>query len=207
MFFCPNCNNSFDIKKSSGLQKGGVENTESSTITTSQTGGDRVDDLIEKILQDEEINKDDINGITLQDLSKNNMYKRLKSKQKEIIYNKIQDMLPKEEKKIVQEQIDVKEDDIYALFECTNCGYLKKIDPGTRIFSKSAKTVSQNYTVTDYKDMIYSDILPRTKRYVCPNDKCISHKDISKKKAVFMRLNNSNIIKYICTACNTDFSI
>ena len=207
MFFCPNCNNSFDIKKYSGFQKGGAEFSESSTVSTSQTGGDRIDDLIDKFLQGEEVTEKDISGITLQDLSKNAIYKRLKSKQKEEIYNKLQDMLPKEEKRLIQEQVLTKDDDIFAMFECTNCGYLKKIDAGTRVFSKSAKSVSQSYTVADYKSTVHSDILPRTRRYVCPNDKCVSHKDITKRKAVFMRRNNSNIVRYVCTACDTDFSI
>ena len=56
-----------------------------------------------------------------------------------------------------------------AYFSCNNCGNVEKIEPGTRIYTKTSYDVSQNYTSSNMKLMIHSTILPYTKNYNCVN--------------------------------------
>ena len=86
MFFCPKCNNILDIKKllSDQHQKGGV---------------DVFENIITSILNNKTIKYDDIKNISTQKLYKHPTYKKLKSHEKTKIYNTIQDLLPKKQKK------------------------------------------------------------------------------------------------------------
>jgi hypothetical protein len=185
MFFCPNCNYAFDIAR-----------------TSTQKGGAEYETMIQAILNKEE---PDMSKVNLEDLVKSSAYKKLKSKQKEYVYNTIQDLLPKEDKKLIQEKTDKIGDQEKAFFVCNNCGFLKKIDAQTLIFSRTSESISQSYNVQDFSDMLNSDILQTTRKYVCPNEKCESHKDPMKREAAFFRLNNTNKIKYICRTCSVSF--
>lgn len=200
MFFCPNCNYAFDITKSSSTQKGGVveESSENISDTLDQYGK-----IIKAILDKED--PGDLTKISIDNLLKNTTYKKLKNKQKEYVYNVVQDLLPKTDKKLLQEKTDKLGDQNKAFFVCNNCGFLKKIEPQTLIFSRTSESISQSYSVQDFSDMLHSNILPITRKYNCPNEKCESHKDTSKLEASFFRLNNTNKIKYICRTCGTDF--
>ncbi|QKF94076.1 DNA-directed RNA polymerase subunit 9 [Fadolivirus algeromassiliense] len=218
MYFCPNCNNVFDITKTS-KQEGGNEELEfetSSDMTSSSSdlinemkGGaksDIYDDIIERILHHKKIDQNEITKISIDDLTKSNAYKKLKHHDREYIYNKFQDLLPLDKKKISKDDA-LKQTIEKAYFICNNCGYLKPIDEGTLIFSKVSSDISQSYSSSDTKDMIYSDIIPRTRKYVCPNSKCESHINFEKREASFFRMNNTFKVKYVCQACGTDFSL
>lgn len=233
MFFCPNCDNMYDIARSipqSGKGRLDIklsnESSESflsidstklsitddivDTDISVQSGGKKSDDsdnygdLLSKIL-DETVTSTDFKNIDVDELLKSASYKKLKVRHKEFIYNKIQDMLPTNKKKITKNVIEKSEEELMAFFICNNCGYAKKIEPGTKIFSRTSEDISQNYAVADYKEMLNSKILPYTRKYICPNKKCESYNDPSKREAVFFRLNNSYKVKYLCTTCGTDF--
>jgi hypothetical protein len=200
MYFCPNCNNVFDITKGA-TQNGGSK-------TNSLIGGANNEDfekLISKLLKNEDVSENEIINISIDDLIKNQSYKKLKNKQREYIYNKIQDLLPNEKKNVAKEEIKHSEIQNKAYFICNNCGNRKPIDPGTLIFSKVSSDVAQSYSSSDVLDMKYSDILPRTRKYICPNSKCESHNNPDKREAIFFRMNNAFKIKHICQACNTVF--
>ena len=92
-----------------------------------------------------------------------------------------------------------------ALFECTNCGFSKKIEPGTKIFSRISSDVSKDYTSNTYNELLNSDILPRTRKYNCPNKECRTYTDPTIKEAIFQRRNNSYKLVYVCTVCKTVF--
>lgn len=193
MYFCPNCNNIFDITRNPQEEK-----------AKTKVGGGSKDytTIIEKILRNEEVLEKDVVNLNLSTLIKETDYKKLKVKEKELVYNKIQELLPPE-KKIIKDLNDEKSDKVY--FICKNCGFLKPVVDGTLIFSRVSTDISQTYTSTDeasLKAMTNSDILPKTRKYVCTNDKCVSHKDPSKREACFFRMNNSYKVKYICMACN-----
>lgn len=192
MYFCPNCNNVFDITKNPHA----TEAKESD-----QKGGERKDytSIIDKILNKKEVTKSDIEKFDLEQLIKEPTYKKLKQEQKELVYNKIKELLPID-KSSMQKEGPVDK----AYFICKNCGFLKPIDDGTLIFSRVSSDISQSYTSTDQASltaMSNSDILPRTRKYVCTNASCISHTDPTKREACFFRMNNSYKIKYICLAC------
>jgi len=185
MYFCPNCDNVFDITKH---------------IEIKHTGGatPNYDQIVKDIIEEkEEINIDDVD---VNALTKSNAYKKLKSRQKEYVYNRVMDLMPLNKKnledgtKIVNER---------AYFKCNNCGYLQKIKNGTLIFRRVSKVRTESYETIDVKNVVHSDILPRTRKYFCTNSNCESHKDPNKKEAVFFRLNNTYRIKYICLACET----
>ena len=209
MFYCPNCNNTYDIARTSASsQAGGKLNfdfTSSESNNQDMVGGVNVVNLINKILKNEAIVPEDLKDLNINDVTKSIDYKKLKQDEKEKIYNKIQDLFPKEKKKLSGTKPAEDTDDNLAFFVCSNCGYSVKIDDGTRIFSRTSNDISQSYTTGDYSDMLYSNILPRTRKYTCPNKKCESHKDPTKRQAVFFRKNNSYELVYICSACETSF--
>jgi hypothetical protein len=47
--------------------------------------------------------------------------------------------------------------------------------------------------------------LPKTTKYVCPNDDCITHANPKKKEAIFFNEGNSLKSIYICKECNTEW--
>lgn len=218
MFFCSKCNNFYDITKF-GNQKGGdiliggatsSETSESSESIMSPKNIDKNDIyniLVNKVMQNETdtIKPADIEKIHMGELFKHPAYKKLKQSEKEYVFNSLSDLLPKEQKKILEEKTDSTVENL-AYFLCNNCGNMEKIMPGTLIFSKTSQAISQSYSTSDSKEMVNSDILPRTKKYLCPNKSCLSYKDPKKKEAVFFRKNNSFEIKYICVECKTEFS-
>ena len=187
MYFCPNCDNVFDITKTAKQQSGGK---------------DIYEDVVDKLSRGEELAEEELKKVNIEDFTKSVFYKKLKPKQKELLYNKLNDLLP-DDKKVMPDEKDEKVPKIF--FICSNCGYMKPIEPGTVIFSRVSDDVSQSYSVSDVGPMRHSDILPLTRKYVCPNTGCESHKDPLKREAKFFRKNNSHNIQYICTACDTAF--
>ncbi len=190
MYFCPNCNNVFDIKK------------------VGQTGGGKANgdfaDVIKKIIANKALNDDELSALPFDDVVKSDAYEKLKPKQKELVINRLQDALPIDKKKFAQ-QSTPKANIGKVCFVCNNCGFTKPIEGRTLVFSKVSNDISQSYSTSDYKEMGYSDILPRTRKYVCPNPKCISHTDLEKREASFFRTNNTFKIKYNCHACGIVF--
>lgn len=187
MNFCPNCKNVFDIAKLNKQQLGGTKLTYVSIIKLALSG---------------ELRETDVSDLDMNDFVNTYEYKKLKTKQREIVYNTIQDLLPVDKKNIEQSVKNIQ--DVY--YKCRNCGFHEKLPPKTLVSTIVSNDVSGNYTMHDATNMIYSDIIPFTRKYLCPNEKCISYKDPSKKEAKFFRNNNQYNVKYICLACNTQFN-
>lgn len=198
MFFCEKCNNFYDISKTAvSKQKGGeVDDME---------GGDLYTTIITKLVSDKDLKKDDLKALDLKKLLKHSDFKKLKTKDKEYVYNRIQDLLPKGKKKLFKQlQSDIVDENLQAFFKCTNCGFTKKIESGTKIFSISNEQSNKVIDIDLVNIMKHSDILRMTRRYKCPNDKCVSHKDPVKREAKMYR-DSSGGINYICLACNLKF--
>lgn len=189
MFFCPECDNSFNITKTLPQHK-----------TEGQTGGDRYETFIKKTLANEDVEQFDTNGLTLDELTKSAEYKRLKQREKERVHNMLNELLPLDKKNLPKADKTKKHT---AFYICTKCGYNEPIKSGTMIFSRTSNDVSQSYISRDIKEMVHSDILKRTRRYICPNKDCVSHKDIQQREAIMFRRNNSYQMIMICEACNT----
>lgn len=222
MFFCPQCNNSFDIARGTDPSlSGGFDDhvanftadftVSSDTLSSdilSSDGGDSISNIINKLLDNISISPDSIANLSVSDFTKHPLYKSLDSTSKSLVFNKLQDLLPKHKKKIMH----AKSSRPFvgnAFFVCNNCGYAKKISEGTRIFSRGSDSASHASSLDiNVDDMIYNSIepVPYTRKYNCPNNKCPSHKNPAKREAIFFRLGNSLNIRYICTTCRTSFS-
>jgi hypothetical protein len=212
-FFCPQCNNLYTkitptISKQ--LEEKGetdTPNTVSSFNTTSnktedkQKGGGsdtNVANVIKKILAGEIIDDKDISGITIEDLAEQPSYKKLTGKQKEAVYNIINDKLPK---KLPSQK---KESDKKAYFECSNCGYSEPVKPGTLLLRRVRDTfITKDFdTPVSYGEFTNASYIPITRAYICPNKQCKSHSDHEKREAVMYRQPNSMKIEYVCKTCS-----
>jgi len=207
MFYCPNCNNAFDITRSiENKQIGGKkddDSTESSSKSSTSSEYNNDSTIVEKLLTNK-ATPNDVNKLDLNNLIKSPTYKGLSNNEKEIVFNKIQELLPLEKKKLMEFKNNVDEQANTAYFICTNCGHARKIENGTLIFSRKSENITQSYNIGDYADLKYSNILPRTRNYVCINDQCESHKNMEKKEAIFFRVGGYNV-KYLCTCCEAIF--
>ena len=211
MYFCPDCNNVFDITKGIDstpvtAQTGGNNNFTNENDLIMQHGGkdNTYEEIIKNIINGENIDGKKINNLSMDDLTNSIVYKKLKHKQKESVYNKLQDLLPNEQKKLYKEE-GISKISEKAYFICNNCGNRKPIEKGTLIFSKVSSDIAQSYSSSDVKDMKYSDILPITRKYICPNKNCDSHTNPQKREAVFFRMNNTFKVKHICLTCDATF--
>jgi hypothetical protein len=100
-------------------------------------------------------------------------------------------------------------------YHCMMCGFSKKINNSTKLYSKNLKKekisdtmiyvccecktvwpgIEGNFDNIDilkndtknYSDFCHDNTLPRTKKYICPNKKCITHKNFNKKEAIFFK--------------------
>jgi hypothetical protein len=219
MFFCPNCDNSFDIiKQLTGapskydMNSDDTTDTESSNYTNTESidisddnleGGADIDKLITDIVNKVNITETDIKGINVDKLVKTGIYKKLNIKNKELVYNTIQDLLPNNLKDINKKKLELPP--YKAYFICNKCGESQLINEGTLIFSKTASAVLSDVLPENYIDNINNPTLSRTRRYICPESKCESHKNNLKREAVFFRTKNSFQLRYICTSCETSW--
>jgi hypothetical protein len=190
MFLCPNCKNIFDITNTLTVQSGGAKNI-------------NYEEIITKILMKEVLEEEIIKILKIDDITKQESYNNLKLSNREYVYNKVMELTKMHEENL--KNIDIKKPLSDMYFICKNCGTTKKIKENTLIFSKVSSDISQSYVAPDLSSMKYSDIIPITKKYVCPNRKCVSHDNLEKREAKFFRLNNSYRLKYICLACDEIF--
>lgn len=193
MFFCPNCNNSFDISREI-VQTGGSKNHS---------------EVIELILnsQPDELIKNSIQHLNMDSFNKSVEFKKLESSDKELIINKIQDLLPHDKKDLIKNKtVDIPETNI-AYFVCKNCIFNIPIKDNTLLYSKTSGESQLNDQSDNIDILIHSKILPITRKYICPNKKCESHKDFSKKEAIIYRNRLNFYTKYICKTCKTYWNV
>jgi hypothetical protein len=223
MFFCPNCDNTFDITRTvptlqnNPAQQGGkkaddnilstsseisVSDSSDSMIQSSKSKGSSTNVLIQRAL-DNLLNKDDLKDVTLDSIIKDPEYKKLSFKHKELVYNKIRDILEIGKAELLEKNDDTKQANM-AYFLCKNCGYNEPIKEGTLIFSRSTENTNKSMAFDDI-NYINDPTLPLTRNYVCPNNKCESHKNAEQREAVFYRLPHSYKVRYICKTCHTPF--
>ena len=65
--------------------------------------------------------------------------------------------------------------------------------------------VSKFKSISENKLLFNNPIYPRTKDYTCKNINCITHKDKKNKEAVFYKDNKTNHLVYICGVCFTNW--
>lgn len=192
MHFCPKCNNMYTITSTVAAPK--------------QKGGDKSTINYDKLAREILIKRDVTipENIRLDRLVEAPSYKRMSLRDKEYVHNKVSDTL---KKKGVPGFRDGEQGRKNIHFKCLSCGHHETINDRTLIYTSVGSDISQTYEVSDISMMKHSDILPRTRKYVCPNEECVSHKVLSQREAVFFRLNNSYMVRYICVACDTHFNM
>lgn len=203
--FCPNCDNILDIGKTplKSQQKLLLTDTpDTISDTESDTGDDNISFIIKKILNNKIVSVDELQNINAdkkilkQMFSSNDAYKKLNKKDKNYIDNKLNELF---------ENFTVIEDDsISAYYVCKKCFFSKKMDQQTTVIIRNSEDNTDSYiNMNKFKNTIYNNALPRTRRFICVNKSCISHKDNTKREAVFYRLPDSTQVYYTCCACQS----
>src|SRR5690606_37690263 len=106
---------------------------ESSVMSDMST--EHYEDIIHRILKGIEVKPEEL--INIEPLFKGTIYKKLKTEDREKVFNTIQDLRPLEEKKLYQEKEEDDERNL-AYFICNNCNFTQKIQPKTLIFSRTS---------------------------------------------------------------------
>jgi hypothetical protein len=175
MYFCPKCNYSFDITKSSG------EDLRKELLTP--------EDVIKRIRADKDLTNYFVK-FDRNELIKNKKFKKLSKEQQDSI-----DLLYQ------SYSFDGIE------FKCLNCNFSKPINYSIKLYEIDLNddNVSTYKSVEDNKLIVANPILPRTKDYNCKNMNCITHKDNSKKEAVFYKDKRTHNLIYVCGVCYTSW--
>ena len=184
MEFCTQCNSLLDI----------TNNVDNIFI---QKGGSKLDILFDFILNDENIDeiKKMLEDFNIEIIKKSNEYQSLSIDKQEIIYNKIQSILPKNKKEFLKKSFKSNNPSVY--YTCIDCKYSYPLKSGTNIYSE----IKNKQNIEDYKNYLYSNIHPHTSEYVCINSNCLSHKNGG--LAIYFRVDNK--IMLICKECNSQF--
>lgn len=200
MFFCPNCDNSFDITKMIP-KKTDDEHSDKEPMRGGKRDLKELDKIIDDAIKGYKIEEKDVSDYTMRDVENSPIFKKLNSKQREIVFNIISDLMPTEKKELKDTGVKV----LPVHFLCKNCGYNEPVEEGTMIINR-AETSEQSYiSDIDPEKILKLKYLPYTRNYTCPNEKCITHKNKEKKNAVFMRLGTSLRIRYVCEPCKTSW--
>ena len=204
MLFCPTCENTLDISKTQPKsKKQHIQLETPNTVSSSEIETDialsenNIDDtsnnintIIIKMAAGEKISDKELNEYRLDQFVKNKTYQKLDKKTKPDVLAKLVSHFEK------------LEDSTSAFYVCKNCMYARSIDSGTLIASKMSLGIGGGYTNFDkFKNMIYNKTSPRTKNYICIDEKCVSHKDNTKREAVFYRMGDGLQVWYTCVAC------
>jgi hypothetical protein len=172
MYFCPSCSYSFDIVKSS------------------QTSQKDVRISIEKLAEAFKIfeNNDDMSKyvalFSREETNKNKKYQKLDEKQKAKFNLIFEELISSG-----------------AEFKCNNCNNIQPIKETILLYNINLEEKSKMRTLEENEFICQDPILPRSHDYNCKNPNCITHKDKSKKEAVFFKEKNSFKVNYICCVC------
>jgi hypothetical protein len=176
MYFCPNCSYSFDISKK-------TNQNENSDIDERKIIN-KAHDIIKlyEMKEDLSLYKAEF---TKDELNKNKKYQKLSDEEK-LIINQIF------EKSLLSE----------AIFQCSNCNYAKEIKETVLLYQYNVDSKDDKIkSLSENKFLTKDPLLPRTRDYICKNPSCITHKDETKKEAVFYRDKSTFKLNYICTVC------
>ena len=95
-----------------------------------------------------------------------------------------------------------------SYFICTTCGHYEQIVPETLILTKTVSGVNQYIPLNVNPDhKINNCVLLKTRNYICPNEKCETHKHPEIRSACLEHINHKSFItKYICSICKTQWT-
>ena len=211
--FCKICENFMDITNNVSISNveedtettdKDIESSDYDVSNSSKKGKKNTvtnlnEDILEKILNgtilDIEVDEKDIS-----DINKLALFNKLTPNQKTLVINRLYEKIPKNQKIAKDTPTNLIK---LSYFYCKNCGYNEKIPNKMLIFNRSNEKSSIDSFNTNFLNYKYDPLLPRTKKYNCINVNCNTHKHPEKKKALFFRLANTYIIKYICLECDS----
>lgn len=203
MQFCPKCDNIMDIGKSAPRITVNVatpntvsDTTESAEAHEAAEALESSKNIIVKLITLYK-NKEDISQfkIDMKHLLSHPEYMKLKENDKSNIL------------KLLKNDID---DAMSAYRICKNCSYFEKMVGKTLVLSRMnmGSNLSNKQDLSKYKYMVHDKTLPHTREYVCKNENCITHKDYSKRDAVWFRPSPTSYSTcYACIACNMIWNI
>lgn len=172
VYFCPTCNYTMGIGKSSAINK-----------DDKRKEVNNPSEVIKLIENDKNIAKYKAN-FKKSELMKNKKYQKLS----QINKNKLNILFSS----LVSD----------AELKCDNCGYIDTIKKTIKLFEYNVTDKENLIkTKEDNKVLCMDPTLPRTKNYVCGNKDCDTHKNAELKEAIFMRIPKSYNLKYICCNC------
>jgi len=156
-----------------------------------------IEESIKKITENQFINAilnnvDDINNFNIlfekKSLENTQTFIKLKEEQKKNIL------------KIFDKLVDKKNETILS-YVCRSCNFSKSLNNPTTLLTNNLNIIN---SIEIEPELKCNDVtLPRTKDYICKNEKCDSNKKNGIKEAVFYRLNDSYQLVYICCICKT----
>jgi hypothetical protein len=197
MQFCPKCDNIMDIGKSAPRITVNVATPDTVSETTEAPEATEASENIIRKLITLYKNKEDISTlkVDMKQLLSYPEYMKLKENDKNNIL------------KLLKSDID---DSMSAYRICKNCSYFEKMVGKTLVLSRMnmGSNLTNKQDLSKYKYMIHDKTLPHTREYVCKNDICITHKDLSKRDAVWFRPSPTSYSTcYACIACNMIWNI
>lgn len=110
-----------------------------------------------------------------------------------------QDLNKKDKKTIIDNLSKKTSLNSTPIHTCSNCNYTRPINPGHIFYRKMSSSDNYESNTTNYKLLANDPTLPVTRNYTCVNQNCISHKEPTKREAVFISYNDR--ITYICRLC------
>jgi hypothetical protein len=181
MYFCPKCNYSFDISKAST----------NDNEHDSRKKLDKPEEAIKRLNANKDLSEY-MATFSMEELENNNQYIKLDDDMK----NKLSILFSKTTN--------------YGgiMFKCNNCNYQKNIKETIKLYQLNVDTIYSVYRSNDDNKLLFlNPIYPRTHDYSCKNINCITHKDESRKEAVFYREKDSYLINYICGVCYNSWKV
>lgn len=208
MLYCPNCDNVLNISKNPPKIKQVLNMNTETPDEISGTGDEqnedieleaevnidnnKLEDIIVKLANDEIVPETELTEFKLEQITKNKTYQKLEKKKKSKIHTKLVQFFEKIE------------DAVGAYYSCKNCMYSKAIESGSLIISRNNGSTLTNYiNLEQLENRKNSKILPLTRNYICPNQKCKTNTSGTDKEAVFYRMNGSMQVWYTCRVCGS----
>jgi len=176
MYFCPQCNYSFDISKSTSNESKKILSTPEDVIKHFRSGKDLINYTV-NFEKDELFKHKKIGKLSSEDKHKLNVLF-----EKSSIFNKIEfKCINCNFRKPINNSIKLYEID----FVNDNVSKFKSIKENKLLFN--------------------NPIYPRTRDYSCKNMNCITHKDNSNKESIFYKDKKTHHLVYICGVCYTNW--
>jgi len=195
--FCKTCDNILDISRN----QPDIYIADDITPTdVSSNSSVNYDDIIEKIEKDEQISEQELSKIDFILLQKTQTYKDKNPKIKTKIRKRLDELIDKK---------NTSDSNVNAYYVCNNCSYNEPIQRNQLIASRlsDATTSKDNEYELKYRNKIFSSIIPSTREYKCPNEKCDTHTGKAPLEAKFCRTKGTTNLWYICVACTTAWRV